>query len=483
MSAPVFGAFLPPSLPDGNMPLPREVTFAQRFAQPEMFRADDLGEDIAAMNRGDFSGNVNDVLAKLHASLEAMNRGITSGMTAFPVRENLEAEAKVLVPLETPFRNLLPRTPGSGKASAWKTVTGLGGGYGATGTTTSSGNSSTTITLTTNAEPLGFRVGDEITIGTETATYIITAISSAALTIHTAVAAAQNSKTVTKVNQADGSAGTSQVFFSESGAPGSVATVYADRSASYKLLGTMGSVTGFAMASGANFQNQYQTERRNSLYNLMLLEEFALINAIASDTNKPWGDGTTAYAYAGLISSIATGNGTPTENIVAVSGALTLAHVEDQLTKIWRNGGKEPYILCSATEAIKIKALAVASGSILRVVSPTAAEMVAGQRISHYVHPITGDLVPIYVSRFMPKGTMVFGSRFLPDGTPGADVDVLPQVQLPESAFDENIQGYTIQEIAPSSSTPQVFGFLTSVYEVFRLKGGPQFAKSTVIYG
>ena len=37
--------------------------------------------------------------------------------------ENLEADIKLLVPIDTPLRNRLPRTTGMGEASAWKKMT------------------------------------------------------------------------------------------------------------------------------------------------------------------------------------------------------------------------------------------------------------------------------------------------------------------------------------------------------------------------
>ena len=91
----VFGGALPPST--------------------GIYRADaalpkDLVEAAAAIERGDFTGNVQSVMQSLIAHLQ---RGITSTITAFPKRENLEAEAKILVPVETPLRNRLPRSVGS----------------------------------------------------------------------------------------------------------------------------------------------------------------------------------------------------------------------------------------------------------------------------------------------------------------------------------------------------------------------------------
>jgi hypothetical protein len=60
-----------------------------------------------------------------------------------------------------------------------------------------------------------------------------------------------------------------------------------------------------------------------------------------------------------------------------------------------------------------------------------------------------------------------------------ADVRVLPQVQLPELAPNQPIQGYTAQELAPAIASPQVYPFIVSVYEVLRMKNNYVFAKST----
>ena len=485
LRAPVNGSFMEPKLGGTGLVMESEVSMSQRYGTflglpdaPAMMRTDGLvsPEIMEAIKRGDYTGDANKVLFDALQSMQELSRGITSGMTAFPVRENLEAEAKILVPQMTPFRNMLTRTPGSGTASSWKQLTSLGGGYGAKGTTAATGNTSgqADLTLTANALPLGFRVGDQVTVGTETAEYYITAISNATVTLNANLAATQQSKTVKKVNITDGNVGTAQIFFAEDGAPGTVTSVYADASAGYKLLGTIGSITGFAMGAGANFQNQYETERRNSLLNLMLLEEFALINSIASDVNKPWGDGTTAYGYNGLIASV------PSGNTITSSGALTLAQIASTLATQYRAGAVKPWILLSASEMQSINNLTTPTTTVLRVINPTAEQMKAGLHVSHVVHPISGELVPLIVSLFCPKGTMIFGCEQLPDMSPSHDVSVLPQVALPNGGLYTNgIQGYTVQEIANTITAPQVYPWLTSIYEVYRMKATTVFFKRT----
>lgn len=372
---------------------------------------------MTSLQRAEFVGDISQIAQNLGMTLQELQRGIVSDpYPPFPARENLEAEAKILVPLDTPVRNMLPRVPGAGKASLWRQITSLGGGYGLSGT---------------------------------------------------------------DVDQ-PGSTAFTQSFFSETGAPSLTrATVYAAKTAAYKLLGTFGSVTGFAMATGANFQNQYAVEKANSIRNLMLNEEYALIQGNSTSTAFPWGDGVNALAFDGLLNLTTTTNGVPTAQIVSGVGPLTLSHIDNQLRRIWIQGGMSPWILMNGTEILSLVHLAGASGSIIRVMATAQADTILGVAVTGYKHPITGEIVPIYASRFMPAGTIEFGSKFLPDGTPAADVDVLPQVQLPALAPNENVQGYVAQEIAPTATAPQVFGFLVSVYEVLRMKGATVFAKSS----
>jgi hypothetical protein len=398
-----------PALRPGE-PLPKSTPLMQRF---ENFELDGkLKDDLAALERGDFSGDSAQLLAQLTLTLQNFQRGITSGMTAFPVRENLEAEAKTLVPVETPVRNRLPRVPGSGKAVAWKQLTSLGGGWGSS-----------------YDQPGG------------------------------------------------GSA--AQIFFAEAGAPAELTSVYADKSATYKLMGQRGSVTGFAMASGRNFFDQYAQEKINALRNTMLNEEFALINGDAAATAVPWGDGSTALSYNGLVNLITTANGVPAAQVQTTVGAMTFAHIDAQLNRLWKQGSQSPWILMNAQEIQSLKNLAVASGSIRRLMITDPTGFNEGFSVTGYFHPITGEVVPIIPSRFLAAGTILFCSDRLPDGKPALEVDVLPQVEIPELAPNTSFQGYVAQEIAPAWASPQVYGFLVSIYSVPKLKGSTVFAKST----
>lgn len=374
-------------------------------------------EFLGSLERTEVVGDLNQIAFQLGATLKELQRGISTGVTAFPVRENLEAEAKVLVPLDTPVRNMLPRRMGHGTASAWKQITSLGGGWG------------------------------------------------------------------TSLDQ-PGGLSTIRSFFSEtiagSQSPAEHTTVYADKSASYKLMGTYGSLTGFAMAAGANFQNQMAIEKANAIRNLMLNEEYALIAGDSSSTSAPWGDGTNALAFDGLINLISTANGTPSDNVQGPTvGPLTMSHIDNQLRRLWNEGAQNPWILMNGTEILSLVHLAQAEGSIIRVQATSSADSILGLSVSGIKHPITGEIVPVMASRFMPQGTILFGSKYLPDGSPSADVEVLPQVQLPELAPTEMVQGYVAQELAPTHAAPQVYAFIVTVYEVLRMKSARHFAKST----
>lgn len=366
---------------------------------------------VDAFLRGEISGDSDKIMASLMAQLNTIQRGITTSTTALPIRENLEAEAKVLVPVETPFRNRLPRVPGAGTAAAWRVITSLGGGWGT--------------------------VGDQPGGGTA-----------------------------------------AQYFFGETGTVGETETAYLARSAAYKIMGERRSVTGLAQASGMTFQDNFAKERTNAILNLMLKEENALINGNATATAVPWGDGTTAFAYDGILRQVATANGTPSAHIQTGVGALTFAHIDAQLTRIWAQGGQRPFIMVNSQEARSIKNIALASNSVHRVVLTDQGGSQVSIRVQSYTHPITGEAVPILTNRFMPAGTMVFGSESGPQGDAAAEVDVLPVVQMPEYNTNDPIQGYVAQELMPTASAPLVYGFIVFCFSVLKLKIATVYATS-----
>ena len=457
----------------------------QRFLNPEVpgvGLSKDLQRALKQIRRGTFSGDISQVLVQLANAQREFVRGITSQTTAFPVRENLEAEAKILVPLDTPVRNFLPRTPGNGLSSKWNQMTSLGGGFSAATTltagTAASPNAGVSIAV---ASSIGFNVNDAVFIGVGAAleeTFITAIVDTTHITV-TTVFAHNNTDPVVKAYIEPGGTSPLQAFYGETGSPASHQTSYAQQIAAYKLLGTYGSVTGLAIAGGANFQQQLAIEKTNAIRNLMLNEENALINGNSASIQAPWGDGTNAWSYNGIIQSIATGNGTPAVQVQNNVGALTTGFIDKMLINLWLQGAQQTYMIINGQEAMSLAHLAEAGGTMGRIIVTPSNDMVLGVRVSGYKHPITGEIVSILASRFMPAGTMVFGCKYLPDGSPAADVSVLPQIQLPQDAYADNIQGYVARDLAPTTAAPDVYPFLVSVYSVFRMKSAYHFAKAT----
>lgn len=405
------GGFMSPSIPEGGFFYPGAAPQVDALQRADL--SPEVKEAVEQIQRGEFSGDVNGVLAQLATDVADLQRGVTTVNSGFPVRENLEAPARLLIPTDTPLRNLLPRVPGAGLAAAWRQLTSLGGGWG-----------------TGYDQPGG---GSAI-----------------------------------------------RMFYPETGAPVEHTSVYVPRSAPYKLLGTLGSVTNFAQASGANFMDQLGRERQNQLQNLMLNEELALTYADSTATAAPWGDGTNALAFNGMFTMVSTANGTPSAQVQTAVGALTTLHLDDQLTRIHQRGGRGLYMLMNAREAGGLTRLLQATGNIQRVMIAEQGNVIMGLRVTKYVHPISGQEVDIYVSRFVLPGDILFGSRTLPDGTNAAEVEVLPQVPV-ETAPEkpQQIQGYVVTDLARSLTQPDVSPFMISVYEVVKLLSAEHFAKST----
>jgi hypothetical protein len=144
----VGGAFLaagfmaPKTVNAGGIMVPTHIVqadAAQRAAvnTPPVIRGElspELRADLDRVSRGEFGGDLSGFAANMAAEIDSLrqevSRAITSSTANLPIRENLEAPAIVLVPEDTPFRNTLPRVPGSGLAAVWKQIVTLGGGWG-----------------------------------------------------------------------------------------------------------------------------------------------------------------------------------------------------------------------------------------------------------------------------------------------------------------------------------------------------------------
>lgn len=278
--------FMTPSLaPNGIQAVGPSIPIYTRGAHISEQSADLIQRmqrfEADGLERVDVTGDFVSLQKQLGMTLGEMNRAITTSMTAFPVRENLEAPARNLVPKDTPLRNRLPRTVGAGTASQWRQIVSMGGGFGFATTTTSVG-AVTTVTVGSTA---GIKVGDVVQF--ITATTGIPVGGTVALSLRTVVTVPTSTTfTVASVTLASGDlvvntgnatltasgyvhgrppgagvpAGLTastyygRSFYAETGAPPEKTSAYIAKTAGYKLLGTLGSVTGFSMAAGANFQ-------------------------------------------------------------------------------------------------------------------------------------------------------------------------------------------------------------------------------------
>lgn len=407
-----------------------------------------------------------------------IQRGITSTTSNFPVRENLDAEIHVLTPVKTPLRNMLPRVVGAGTASQYRIQTSFGTSLGTQTTTTGTTNSANKLTV---ANTNGFFAGETILYASTTHT--ITAIDSATVL---SVAASPgilsnsqtNGQTVVKNSNFFPEAGTAQrMFYAEAGAPVEATTVYSNGSAAYKLIGTMGSVTGFAAAAGDSFMNQYNAEKKATIMRALLMEEYAFLHGNTSSTAAPWGDGTNNLAFQGLIPFIQ-GNA-PAAQVQTSVGTLTVDHLQSQLTRIFYQGGTELFIMLNGTQAQKLGDLATTSGNYRLIITQNEASI--GAKVAYLVHAVSGESVPIYVNPFMPQGWIVFGAMKNDQLQPTCDVSALPQVINGGLSGTESApySGWYAQDIAPTTTATDVFYFKVSSYEVPRWKNARVFGLST----
>src|SRR6185312_12081043 len=471
MISPTLSGFMRGDLGEGGF----NPAFLQRSRPIYQDSTGDIQGRMDQLLRGEFGDTdpAQFLLSLQTDLLQQLNRAQTS--TGIPVREDLEAPALQIVPLDTPFRNRLPRTVGSSTASSWEQEVALGGGYGVN-TTITSGTSSATQTVASTA---GMQPVTSLYFAVTAAYRTVVSVTNTTTVVLNSTISTNTTEGVFQGPYAQPGQAPVQMFFAEDGAPATAKATYAKLTLAYKLLGTIGSITGFAMAAGATYQNQRDAEILEGIRRTMLSEENGLINGSSTILTAPWGDGTTNFAFDGCLNQTTTANGTPGQQVQTAVGALTTAHMDQQLTRIHNEGGMDAYIIANAQEALSLAHLATASGSIIRVEATSSADMILGGRVIGYKHPITGQIVPIEVSRFMPAGTMWFGSERGPDGMVAADVRVLPQVQLPELAPNVNIQGYVAQELAPTTAAPQVYAFLISVFETLRIKNAKVVAKSS----
>jgi hypothetical protein len=287
-----------------------------------------------------------ETIAQINQRLSEFEKTILSTQTAFPVRENLAAEAKLVVNTTTPLLNRFPTKPGSGAAAAWREITSFG------------------------SDP-------------------------------------------------------SSVFYAEAATPSSRTTVYAARSETYRQLALDGTVSGLALAAGANFQDQLAAEKINTIFHLKNLEEAAIISAPG-----------TGITFSGLLTQIATANGSyvaaTTATTSAPEASAIINDIDALLKSSWDKGAEVNLLVVRSTEAKLISEALTSSASTvpLRVVMAGPEGITGGFHINKYVSAVTGKIAEILPDVKHTQGTIMGIVERLPEpisgqGDAGVHLDVL----------------------------------------------------------
>jgi hypothetical protein len=182
-----------------------------------------------------------------------------------------------------------------------------------------------------------------------------------------------------------------------------------------------GGVAGFAIAAGANFQDQLAIEKRNCLLHLKRLEETALINA----------DGT-GYAFSGLLTQIVTGYGSTVRATTGTAASAVLADLDYVLKGAWDNGGDITIFVVRSSESKTISDAITrdAGTSPMRVTVDQQSLITGGFFVNAYISPLNGRRVEIIPDKFHTVGTIIGVAENLPapitgQGGEGVYLDVL----------------------------------------------------------
>lgn len=141
-------------------------------------------------------------------------------------------------------------------------------------------------------------------------------------------------------------------------------------------------------------------------------------------------DGIQALALAnqGTFTGAALGDGAAGAYVAqpaASAGTLALADIDTALLQMFNYARANPdFLAVSPTDNNSLTNLVVAAGEIRYVVNATqpqdAAQLTAGQRVTHYLNKTTGKAFPVEVWPYLPQGTLILGSRAMP--YPAGDV-------------------------------------------------------------
>lgn len=141
-------------------------------------------------------------------------------------------------------------------------------------------------------------------------------------------------------------------------------------------------------------------------------------------TQKDSGTGN-PQQFDGILAQVinnAAGNlalGTYVAQPAASTGLLALSDLDSALIAMFGQSGADPTTMyVSAIVSKRITAQLIAANILRLNASPDdgkqLADVTAGQRVSRYLNPVTGRLIDIVISRYIPADTVLFASHDLP---------------------------------------------------------------------
>lgn len=374
-----------------------------------------------------------------------------TGLVAY----NLEAGAKLLQPVRSPLRNLIPRkTGGRGTAAEWKVITSLNSGSDVV-TFTADGTKAGTISYTVTPKSAGYRTvskGDNASFQSQWAGVgfeDVRAKSVSRLLSYVMIMEERNilgadttldapaAPTVTTANDGSIAAGTYNVICRaktnigrgrKSAATSTGALSGNDDSISASVPYVAGAVEYEWYVGAAASEKLEATTRINSVKLTSLAGTGTLASAVTDNHVD-------ALAWQGLIRQISDG-GVVRRLATGTSGtgtALALSDVDTVLQSMWDTWQSDPeHMWVNSAESIKITKLVLAANGApgLYVVPDSSAQgaLTGGYRVTHYVNPVTGRAVQINTHPYLKAGTMLITSHTMP--FPSSDISDVMEMDL-----------------------------------------------------
>lgn len=431
---------------------------------------------------------------------------VASGLQAY----NLEAPAKVLVPIFSPIRNKLPRKQGKGKAVEFKAITEVDTS-GQSGVATegqlaaaiATGLADVTISYRPwglSSDPVTFeaqwagqgyqdvketaianllkavmRAEEKLILFGQGAAGQITATGGQSYTLGGLVGASP-APTVAAIAAPSGTSpntAATTYYVVQTVVTGMGESLPSTATAVTTTAGQAIQITptypagipalGFnfyiGTASGGPFykvivadlyiQNSGQTQLGNNAWitNGQLVQVVTL--PIAANGQPPAIDASgNTQAFNGLFSYLfATGSGA---QITKQKGELTSLNPIDSLFEaLWDNSAADPSdVYCNSYESKTITKLVLGAGSTPYFLTvDNQQSATANYRVARYVNPITGRDVAINVHKYIPQGNILALSADLPEWYPSAGVSAPFEMDL--------VTDYTQIDYPPTAANPQ----------------------------